>query len=56
MINFNVFACTVCGLKFDEETRLKIHFKTHEKREAKPKKQKRNEMPDFEKPDFSQVM
>ena len=51
-----MFFCTVCGLKFDEEKRLKIHFRTHEKRETKSKKQKRNEIPDFEKPDFSQVM
>lgn len=51
-----MFACSVCGLKFDEEKRLKIHFKTHENKETRPKKQKRQEMPDFEKPDFSQVM
>ena len=55
-INSLMFFCTVCGLKFDEEKRLKIHFRTHEKRETKSKKQKRNEIPDFEKPDFSQVM
>lgn len=48
--------CSICGLKFVEEKRLKIHFKTHEKREAKGKKQKSNRMPDFDKPDFSQVM
>ncbi len=48
--------CTICGSKFIEEKRLKIHFKTHEKREAKNKIQKRTKMPDFEKPDFSQVM
>ena len=51
-----MFVCSICGKKFDEERRMKIHFKTHEKREVKPKKQKRNEIPDFEKPDFSQVM
>lgn len=51
-----MFSCSVCGLKFNEEKRLKIHSKTHEKRKTKPKKQKQNEMPDFEKPDFSQVM
>ena len=56
MINSIMFACTVCGLKFDQEKRLKIHFKTHENKEAKPKKPKRHEMPDFEKPDFSHVM
>ena len=48
--------CPLCGLKFVEEKRLKIHSKTHKNREAKNKKQKPNEMPDFEKPDFSQVM
>jgi hypothetical protein len=51
-----MFQCSTCGLKFPEEKRLKIHFKTHEKREVKNKKQKRTEIPDFEKPDFSQVM
>ena len=51
-----MFLCSICGLKFSEENRLKIHFKTHEKKDAKPKKQKRQEMPDFERPDFSQVM
>ena len=50
-----MFQCSSCGLKFDEEKRLRIHFKTHQRKEAKNKKQKR-EMPDFEKPDFSQVM
>ena len=51
-----MFQCSLCGLKFTEEKRLKIHFKTHEKREAKDKIQKRTQTPDFEKPDFSQVM
>jgi hypothetical protein len=46
----------LCGLKFTEEKRLKIHFKTHEKKEAKNKKQKRRVIADFDKPDFSQVM
>lgn len=50
-----MFQCPVCGLKFAEEKRLKIHFKTHEKREGKNKIQKRTNIPDFEKPDFSQV-
>jgi len=40
-------------MKFKEEKRLKIHIKTHENK--KPKRQKSN-MPDFEKPDFTQVM
>ncbi len=56
MINYMVFQCSVCGLKLAEEKRLKIHFKTHENKEIKNKKQKRNVMVDFEKPDFSQVM
>jgi hypothetical protein len=56
MINSIMLQCSICGSKFEEEKRLKIHFKTHEKREAKNKKQKRTGLPDFEKPDFSQVM
>ena len=51
-----MFQCPKCGKRFAEEKRLKIHFKTHEKREAKNKTQKRTGMPDFDKPDFSQVM
>ena len=54
MINMK---CPECGMKFDEEKRLKIHYNTHKKRELKGKKQKRDSnMPDFDKPDFSQVM
>ncbi len=56
MINYMMFQCSLCGLKLADEKRLKIHFKTHEKKEAKNKKQKRSVMADFEKPDFSQVM
>ncbi len=56
MINYMMFQCSLCGLKFTEEKRLKIHFKTHEKKEAKNKKQKKRVIADFEKPDFSQVM
>ncbi len=56
MINYMMFQCSLCGLKFVEEKRLKIHFKTHEKKEIKNKTQKRSAMVDFEKPDFSQVM
>lgn len=48
--------CSICGLKFSEEKRLKIHFKTHEKRKIKNKTQEITAKPDFEKPDFSQVM
>jgi hypothetical protein len=51
-----MFECSICGLEFAEEKRLKIHIKTHEKSDAKNKKPKRTEMPDFEKPDFSHVM
>ncbi len=56
MINHMMLQCPLCGLKLAEEKRLKIHFKTHEKKEAKNKKQKKSMMVDFEKPDFSQVM
>ena len=56
MINYMMFQCSLCGLKLAEEKRLKIHFKTHEKKEAKNKKQKRRVIADFDKPDFSQVM
>jgi len=56
MINYMMFQCSLCGLKMVEEKRLKIHFKTHEKKEMKNKKQERRVMTDFEKPDFSQVM
>ena len=56
MINSTMFQCSICGLKFVEEKRLRIHFKTHENKEEENKKQKRTIMPDFEKPDFSQVM
>ena len=51
-----MFQCPKCGKKFAQEKRLKIHFKTHEKREAKNKLAKKTVMPDFDKPDFSQVM
>ncbi|MDH3822994.1 MAG: hypothetical protein OES19_04585 [Nitrosopumilus sp.] len=51
-----MFQCSICGLKFVEEKRLNIHCKTHEKRKTKNKKQKGTGTPDFEKPDFSQVM
>ena len=51
-----MFQCSICSLKFVEEKRLNIHHKTHEKNKAKNKMKKRKDMPDFEKPDFSQVM
>ena len=50
-----MFECPKCGSKFTEEKRLKIHYKTHEKKERKNKRSKKIKMPDFEKPDFSQV-
>ena len=49
--------CPECGMKFSNEKRLERHQNTHKKRESKGKKQKTNKtMPDFDKPDFSQVM
>ena len=48
--------CPECGMKFAEEKRLERHRNTHKKRELKGKKQKRDTKPDFDKPDFSQVM
>ena len=45
--------CKVCGMEFAEERRLKIHCKTHE---GKKSKKEKKGMPDFDKPDFSQVM
>jgi len=41
-------------MKFSDETRLARHIKTHKRREQKGAKLKKG-MPDFEKPDFSQV-
>ena len=44
-------------MKFTDEKRLEIHSNVHKKRELKGKKQKRTTAtPDFDKPDFSQVM
>ena len=43
-------------MKFTEEIRFDRHLNTHKKREEKGSKQKKNNMPDFDKPDFSQVM
>ena len=47
------FTCLECNMKFDSQKRLEIHCKTHAGK--KPKRQKQT-MPDFNKPDFSQVM
>ena len=40
-------------MKFNSQKRLEIHCKTHNSKKPKKGKQK---TPDFEKPDFSQVM
>jgi len=41
-------------MEFSDETRLERHMNTHKKKELKGTKSKKG-MPDFEKPDFSQV-
>jgi len=41
---------------FTEEIRLERHLNTHKKRAEKGTKQNKSNMPDFDKPDFSQVM
>ncbi len=43
-------------MKFNDEKRLERHSNTHTKRELKGRKQKESGLPDFDKPDFSQVM
>ncbi len=43
-------------MQFDDEIRLERHSNTHKKRELKGRKQKESKTPDFDKPDFSQVM
>ena len=43
-------------MQFTSEERLERHFKTHLKKERKTKKTKNNTSPDFDRPDFSQVM
>lgn len=45
--------CEICGMKFTEEIRYQRHLKTHQN---KTKRTKKPVMPDFNKPDFSQVM
>ena len=40
-------------MKFLDEVRFERHFQTHKNKTKKPKKPI---MPDFEQPDFSQVM
>jgi len=48
--------CPKCDMEFNDEKRLERHSNTHTKRELKGQKQKKSMMPDFEKPDFTQVM
>lgn len=48
--------CPKCPMQFTEKVRLQRHLNTHKKREQKGSKSKQNNMPDFNKPDFSQVM
>ena len=48
--------CPKCTMQFTEEVRLQRHLNTHTKKEAKGSKSKQNNVPDFDKPDFSQVM
>jgi hypothetical protein len=43
-------------MKFTKEIRLERHLNTHKKRKEKGIKENKNNMPDFDKPDFSQVM
>lgn len=43
----------MCDMEFTDQIRFERHFKTHQSKTKKPKK---SIMPDFEKPDFSQVM
>lgn len=45
--------CKICGMEFTEERRLKIHCKTHDNKKSKKTKKV---LPDFDKPDFTQVM
>ena len=48
--------CPICDMEFTEEIRLERHINTHKKSAEKGTKQKQSNMPDFDKPDFSQVM
>ena len=48
-----MFKCKLCNMEFTEERRLIIHSKTHQNKKSKKVK---NVMPDFDKPDFSQVI
>ena len=43
-------------MQFTDEKRLERHSNTHAKRALKGRKQKDSKSPDFDKPDFSQVM
>ncbi len=48
--------CPKCTMQFTEEIRLQRHLNTHKNKEQKGIKQKQGNVPDFDKPDFSQVM
>ena len=48
--------CTKCGMEFNDEKRLERHFNTHIKKEKKGRREKKNSLPDFDKPNFTQVM
>jgi len=43
-------------MQFNDEKRLERHSNIHTKTELKGRKQKESRLPDFDKPDFSQVM
>ena len=47
--------CKRCGMEFQNERRLEINSRTHDKKKQKNRKSSQR-MPDFEKPDFSHVM
>jgi len=49
----NKMKCKICGMEFTEQIRLDRHSKTHQNKKSKKSK---SVMPDFDKPDFSQVM
>ena len=53
---YNVFKCSKCNMQFNDEKRLERHSNIHTKTELKGRKQRESRLPDFDKPDFSQVM
>lgn len=48
--------CKKCDMDFTSVERLARHFNTHLKKAKKNKKTKDKGSPDFDKPDFTQVM